>query len=89
MPPGVEYFHWPPGIEDKVYAKHALGRDEVEESFFYRRARVRRTGERYLLFTRTEAGRYIIVVYFQAGRTATVLSAREMTTRERRMSGRK
>ena len=40
MAPRVEGFRWPPGIRDKVYAKHGLERDEVEEAFFYRGSRV-------------------------------------------------
>ena len=89
MSPDVTDFYWPPGIEDKVYSKHGLEREGVEESFFYRRSRVRRAGDKYLLFTRTDAGSYIVVVYTQSGRTATVLSARDMTASERRMFGRK
>lgn len=89
MPPGVEGFHWPPGIEDKIYARHSLEPEEVEEAFFYRGSRVRRFGERYLLFSRTEAGKYIIVVYAQSGRIATVISARGMTSQERRLFRRK
>jgi len=89
MLPRVEGFHWPPGIEDKIHARHGLEPEEVEEGFFYRGSRVRRVGERYLLFSRTQAGRYIVVVYVQTGRIATVITARGMTPQERRLFRRK
>ena len=89
MPPRVEEFRWPPGIQEKVYSKHGLEQEEVEEAFFYRRSLVRKSGAKYLLYTRTDEGRYSMVVYSQFGRIATVISGREMTPAERRMFGRK
>jgi uncharacterized DUF497 family protein len=89
MPPRIQGFRWPPGIEAKVYRKHGLERPEVEESFFYRGSRVRKAGDKYLLYTRTDSGSYILVVYTQSSRIATVISARAMTLAERRMFGRK
>ncbi len=85
----VERFHWPTGIEDKVHRKHGLDRDELEESFFHRLGKLRRSGERYRLFTRTDSGDYIVVIFELAARTATIVSARDMTASERRFFRRK
>lgn len=85
----VERFRWPAGIEDKVSRKHGLDRDEVEESFFHKERKLRKAGHRYRLFTRTDSGGYIVVIFELAARTATIISAREMTDTERRFFRRK
>lgn len=85
----VERFRWPLGIEDKVLRKHGLDREDVEESFFHSEAKLRKSGDRYRLFTRTDPGDYIVVVFELAARTATIVTAREMTPSERRFFRRK
>lgn len=85
----VERFRWPLGIEDKVLRKHGLEREDVEESFFNRAAKLRKRGDRYRLFTRTDSGDYIVVIFELAARTATIVSARGMTASERRFFRRK
>ncbi len=86
----IEGFRWPPGIAEKVLVKHELFPEEVEDSFFSRDAKVRRTrAGRYLLLTRTNSGDYIIVVFAYFRRIATVISARLMTPGERRLFQRK
>jgi uncharacterized DUF497 family protein len=85
----IERFRWPPGVEDKVYAKHGLVREEVEEAFFHPQQRRLRAGGRRVLLSRSEAGRYILVVYKVEADVATVITARDMTQSERRRFGRK
>ena len=80
----IDAFNWPTGIPDKVLIKHELFPEKVEESFFHHEARVRRVGKRLLLFSRTDSGEYIIVVFIYAARIATIITARPMTTRERK-----
>lgn len=82
-------FRWPAGIEEKVVTKHGLLPEDVEESFFHPAAKLRRAGDKYRLFTRTGSGDYVVVVFELAARTATVVSARRMTTSERRFFRRK
>jgi len=85
----IERFRWPPGIEEKVLIKHALLREEVEESFFQPEARTRKTGDRRILLSRTYAGQYIMVVFTFADRVVTIISARAMTDSEKQRFRRK
>jgi uncharacterized DUF497 family protein len=85
----IEGFRWPRGIEEKVFTKHGLSGYEVDDAFFRRAAKVRRTGERFLLLSTTGAGAYIIVYFEYAADEATILTAREMTTTERQRYKRK
>jgi len=85
----IERFRWPPGIEEKGLAKHGLFAEEVEESFSHPEAKLRRTGDRYILLSRTYAGSYIIVILAFAARIATIISARKMTAGEWRLFRRK
>lgn len=86
----IEEFHWPDGIAEKILIKHGLFYEDVEDAFFHREARVRRTrSQRYLLLSRTQAGEYVIVVFAYENRTATVITARLMTSSERKLYKRK
>jgi len=85
----IDQFIWPAGIEDKVRAKHGLLREEVEEAFFHQEAKSRRIGDRYMLLSRSAGGNYIVVIFEFAARTVTVISARPMNNREKRLFRRK
>ncbi len=73
----IEGFQWPPGVEEKVSVKHGLLRDEVEEAFFHPELRRLKARGRRILLSRSEAGRYIFVVYEMADGVATIISARD------------
>jgi uncharacterized DUF497 family protein len=90
-PRDVRTFRWPHGIRDKIEAKHGVQQDEVEESFFHTTARTRRTGgSRHLLLSQTPSGRYLFVAFdWEPPGLATILTARDMTTAERRLFRRK
>ena len=76
----IERFRWTPGVEEKVLLKHQLLRDEVEEAFFHPELRQLKARGRRLLLSRSDAGRYILVVYeFEKG-VVTIISARDMTS---------
>jgi uncharacterized DUF497 family protein len=66
-----------------------LLREEIEESFFNPELRRRKSRGRGILFSRTDAGRYVMVVFSLEGRVVTIITAREMTDSERRQFRRK
>ena len=87
---------WLRNVVDKLAWKHKVTTDEVEEVFnsvpryrFIESGNVE--GEHlYVAMGRTEAGRYLIVYFIhKAAGEALVISARDMTTKERRMYGKK
>lgn len=89
-------FIWLEEIVEKLAQKHQVEIDEVEELFDLRpRFRFVENGHRdgenlYAALGQTEAGRYLIVFFVRKvdGRALPV-SARDMTSGERRMYGRK
>ena len=87
--PYIDGFRWPPGVEEKVSVKHGLLREEVEEAFFHPEQRRLKARGRPILLSRSEAGRYIFVVYEMVDGVATIISAREMTRSERHRFRRK
>lgn len=87
---------WLPDIIDKLIEKHGVEPSEVEEVFAehprtYRGPKGHYPGEDvYYALGQTEAGRYLFIVFIRKvdGR-GLVLSARDMTAKERRQFGRK
>lgn len=87
---------WLPAIVDKLIEKHGVEPDEVEEVFvgrprIFRGPRGHYPGEdAYYALGQTEAGRYLFIVFIRKidGR-GLVLSARDMTTKERRQFSKK
>ena len=60
----IEGFDWLPFIVEKLIQKHGAYAEEAEECFFNPPFKVRRDqAGKYLLYGRTEAGRYLLVVY--------------------------
>ena len=87
---------WLPDIVDKLIEKHQVEPYEVEETFV-KRPRVFQgpkghyPGEDvYYALGQTESGRYLFIVFIKKtdGR-GLILSARDMTAKERRRFGRK
>lgn len=87
---------WLRNVIDKLLWKHHVTTDEVEE-VFGRSARYRFLEEGdvegedlYSALGRTEAGRYLTVYFLhKVTGDALVISAREMTKKERRLYGKK
>ncbi len=87
---------WRSDIIEKLASKHGLLPDEVEEVFlnkprFYRAERGQQMGEDlYVAYGQTNVGRYIVVFFILKGHgAALIISARDMTIRERRRYARK
>jgi uncharacterized DUF497 family protein len=89
-------FIWIPDIVDKIWNKHRVEPEEVEQVFenrprIFRGPKGHYAGEDiYYALGQTDEGRYLFVVYIkkQQGQ-ALILSARDMTAKERQRFGRK
>jgi len=83
---------WLPEVIEKLDVKHGVAVEEVEEVFelgpLYRRGpRGKRRGEDlFYAYGQTEAGRHLFLVFiYKLDRRALVLSARDMSDKERRL----
>ncbi|VAW34753.1 hypothetical protein MNBD_CHLOROFLEXI01-2102 [hydrothermal vent metagenome] len=86
----IEGFIWADWVVGKLDWKHNVAPDEVEETFFNPPHKVRRTKrDKYLLYGRSDDGRYLFVVFAWKGKRIKVISARDMTLTERRYFNRK
>ena len=86
----IEDFDWLPELEEKILVKHGVARAEVEECFFERGYKILRSAaEKYELLSRSSAGRYLFVVYAWKGTIVRIISARDMTRRDRILYNRK
>lgn len=86
----IDGFIWAEWVVDKLDWKHQVDLDEVETAFFNPPYKIRRTkANKYLLYGRSEAGRYLFIVFVWGGRQVKVLSARDMTESERQLYRRK
>ncbi len=85
MQQSITGFIWEEWVVDKLDWKHNLEPAEVEAAFFNPPYKVRRTeADKYLLYGRSDEGRYLFVVFVKVGRQVKVISARVMTAAERR-----
>ena len=87
----IEDIVWLPAIVEKLYSKHAIETTEVEDVLLFHPMvehveRGHRPGENlYSAMGQTGEGRYIVVFFvLKSNRQALVISARDMTTQERR-----
>jgi uncharacterized DUF497 family protein len=87
---------WLDEIVDKLHYKHNITQQEVKEVFnskpsFRFVEKGHRSGENvYFATGQTEAGRYLIIFFIQkSDHRALILSARNMTSAEKRQHGRK
>ena len=92
----IDDFIWLPDILDKLYVKHHVTQDEVEEIFFnYPKYRFVELGyeigeDIYSARGQTDAGRYLIVFFIhKLDNIALILSARDMDSKERKRYERK
>ena len=83
-------------VVDKLARKHQVATDEAEEALAVaRRFRCLETGDvggedLYAAMGRTEAGRYLIIYFiYKATQEALIVSAREMTRKEKRAYAKK
>ena len=83
---------WITEIENKIYNKHKVIKDEVEEIlcskpyFRFIENGLRKNEDLYVAFGRTNSGRYLAIFFiYKLSREALVVTAREMTKRERRL----
>lgn len=74
-------------ILDKIESKHRVAWREAEEACCSDERHVRRSRDGlYKLFSRTEAGRYLLVVLADQGNSVwKVVTARDMTEQEQRL----
>ncbi|HCG98527.1 MAG TPA: hypothetical protein DE036_01585 [Actinobacteria bacterium] len=79
-----EGFEWDNGNKEKNLIKHDVTRDEVEEVFYNKVKYRRANNSRYHLFGQTAAGRCLFVVFEFKSTLVRVISARDMTQKERR-----
>lgn len=81
----VDDFVWHEWVIEKIITKHRVEPWEVEEAFFNRPFEVLSGGEgKFKLLGRTDAGRYPLVVFVLEGRSARIITARDMGNTERR-----
>lgn len=87
---------WLPEVVDKLLRKHSVTQDEVEETLLNRpRFRFQAKGyvvgeNMYTAFGQTDGGRFLVILFIhKPGNRALIISARDMSTSERRQYGRK
>jgi uncharacterized DUF497 family protein len=92
----IEEIIWLDTIIEKLAVKHGVDPDEVEEvlrnkpKFRFVEKGDRKNEDVYLALGRTNAGRYLTVLFIQKPfAQALILSARDMADKERKMYGRK
>lgn len=75
---------------EKLIEKHDVEPEEAEEAFFSTPYKVRKASSgKYLLYGRSYDGRYLFVVFTWVDHRIKVISARDITSSERRYDGRK
>jgi hypothetical protein len=85
-----EGFEWDEGNEDKNWHKHGVSDSEAERVFFneplFAAKDVLHSGDEMRVYAlgQTDAGRRLFVVFTIRGTLIRIISAREMTRRERR-----
>ena len=88
--PSSKFYPTIPRRAEKITEKHGVEPEEVEECFFNPPYKVRRASSgKYLLYGRSEAGRYLFIVFVWKGRRIKVISARDMNDADRRFFRRK
>lgn len=87
-------FEWDSANADKVWDKHRVSRRECEQTFFNQPLIVADDEEHSLVewrgyaLGRADAGRRLFAVFTIRGERIRVISARDMSRRERRVLGR-
>ena len=76
-------FEWDEGNIRHITDGHDVDPDEAEQ-VFYNGAYVIRVGGRYRAFGQDDSGRYLFIICEQRDALVRVITARDMTARERR-----
>jgi len=87
----IENITWDEDTVDHI-SRHAVSPEEVEEVLFNDSVspRIMRGKEnRYLAYGKTNAGRFLLVVLIIANRKTRIITARDMTDREKKFYRRK
>ena len=87
----IENITWDEDAANHI-ARHAVSPEEVEEVLFNDSdlPRIMRGKEnRYLAYGKTSAGRFLLVVLIIANRKTRIITARDMTDREKKFYRRK
>ena len=87
----IENITWDEDTTDHI-SRHAVSPEEVEEVLFNASdlPRIMRGKEnRYLAYGKTSAGRFLLVVLIIANRKTRIITARDMTDREKKFYRRK
>ena len=86
----IEGFIWLDWVVEKITEKHGVEPEEVEDALFNYPYKVRKASSgKYLLFSRSNSGRYLFIVFTWVDNDIQVISARDMTAKERRYLTRK
>jgi hypothetical protein len=92
----IERISWLGAVADKLALKHRVETPEVEQALRNRpKIRFAQKGARkgedlYLALGQTDAGRYLAVVFiYKRTQEALILSARDMSDKERKQYGKK
>ena len=86
----VEDFVWLDWVVEKIATKHGVEVGETEEAFSDSTCKVRRAEMgKYRLYGRSWSGRYLFIIFAWEGSFVKVISARDMTHRERHYYGQK
>ena len=87
----IDDFIWLPDFIEKIYVKHHVTQDEVEEIFFnvphfrFVESGYRKGEDVYSACGQTDAGRYLIAFFIlKNGNVTLVVSARDMDKKERK-----
>ena len=82
----IEGFIWLDWVLEKLFTKHGVEPEEVEEAFCNPPHKVRRSESgKLLLYGCSLAGRCLFVVFGAEGRQVKVVSTRDMTDAERHL----
>jgi uncharacterized DUF497 family protein len=87
----IENITWDEDAADHI-SRHAVSPEEVEEVLFNDSDLpliMRGKENRYLAFGKTNAGRFLLVVLIIANRKTRIITARDMTDREKKFYRRK
>ena len=76
-------FEWDEGNIQHIIDRHDVYPDEVEQ-VFYSGAYVIRAGDSYRVLGQDDAGRYLVIICKTRGSVVRVITARNITARERR-----
>lgn len=81
----IQKLYWKEELREKIWDKHGVSDDEVEEVIFDTRPEVRKCSHgRYLLHGQSQSGRYLMIVLDDEGNGVFVpVTARDMTMKEK------